>query len=74
MVYLSWPVDSGYKKLYKWKKQKYKKKIPTGKHFSKNKGVKGLVAVYISRSGHPSYKKMDLGINCGVFKLARTPQ
>ena len=35
VVYLSWPVDPGYKKIYKWKKLKYKKKgkkILAGKH------------------------------------------
>ena len=41
MVYLSWPVDPVYKKIYKWKKQKYKKKekkYPRENTLAKTKG------------------------------------
>ena len=34
----------------------------------------GIVVVRISWHGHPGYiKKLDLGINRGALKLARTP-
>ena len=62
-MYLSWPVDPVIKKYISEKKslRKKRKKILAGKHFSKNKGVNGLVTVRISRSGHPSYKKIGSG-------------
>ena len=63
-MYLSWPVDPVIKKYISEKNKSIRKKgkkIPAGKHFSKNKGVKGLVVVRISRSGHPSYKKIGSG-------------
>ena len=35
-----------------------------------------IVVVHISWSGHPGYKKkkLDMGINRGALKLARTPR
>jgi len=63
--------------MYKWTKQKYKKKennIPVRKHFRKKKVGLGIVVVHISWHGHCGYKKkLDLGINRDALKLARIP-
>ena len=55
VVYLSWPVDLGYKKILSKQNKsirKNRKNALAGKHFSKKKWVRG-----ISWSEHSDYKK-----------------
>ena len=54
MVYIGWPVNPGYKKIYISEQNKSIKK-----HFSKKKWVRGLVLVHVSWSRHLGYNKKN---------------
>ena len=74
MICLSWPGDSGYKKKCISEQNQSIKKNISGKALKKKKGS-GIVVVRINWSGYPGYiKKIDMGINRGVLKLAQTPR